>query len=300
MMKLLLESGALKIWNHKTGPVFWYAAGVPGPFFLNTEDMIGKAQAADLLKKINTIIAETSDAETRAVRLNTLILAAVAGNPTYQKIIEALVDKTGAVFPIGRFDAISGGERRDWLFSIPLAKALGVRHVFLFKNKTLYCAEGVQAGENILHVADLINNAASYFDLWLPILECHHTPCIGTACVNTRGSVGVDRLTTAGYPIAALNRVDPAFFAQLAADGLITQDTREEIALFFNSPKEWARDYLMKDARLFDVPNLDVKSFERMRRFFAEDPWGLRAEHNGIFAAVGAQIAARTAMPPSP
>ena len=35
---------------------------------------------------------------------------------------------------------------------------------------------GYKAGEKALHVADLINNAASYFDLWFPLLSKAHVP----------------------------------------------------------------------------------------------------------------------------
>ena len=75
-------------------------------------------------------------------------------------------------------DVISGGERRDWFFSIPVSIELELPHIFLFKNglatqcnpdgsieKTLNIKR-----KRVLHVSDIINLASSYFKSWLPIL----------------------------------------------------------------------------------------------------------------------------------
>ena len=296
MMKLVLDSKALSIWNRKTGPVFWYAAGVPGPFYLNTEQMIGKALADELLEKITAIIADNSDPAIRAAEVEALIIAAYDSSAIYKTIIQALIAKAKAVFPAGSYMAVSGGERRDWLFSIPFAKEMGIKHAYLFKNKSLYCAEGMTVDGRVLHVADLINNAASYFDAWLPMLEREKLRCMGTLCVNTRGTNGLKRLTEAGYTVASLNAVDLDFFVKSRAKGLIDQDMLDEITLFFRSAQEWGAKYLTRDARLFDVPNLDKKSFERLQSFFAQDPWELRDGHTDFFAAMQRAIEARKAL----
>jgi len=56
------ETKAVSIWNHKTGPIFWYAASVPGPFYVNTELVIGPALSASLLKSITQIVETISEA----------------------------------------------------------------------------------------------------------------------------------------------------------------------------------------------------------------------------------------------
>ena len=76
LLKLILDSKALSIWNHKTGPVFWYILGVPGPFYLNTELMIGRELSATLLDKITAIIAKEPDPKSRAAELEAVIMAA--------------------------------------------------------------------------------------------------------------------------------------------------------------------------------------------------------------------------------
>ena len=295
-LKIIHDTQAVKIWNRQKGPVFWYAAAVPGPFYVNTEYVIGPELAAKLLEQITAIVASTTDPASRAKQLNDIILPAYENDTTYRNIIESLVDKAKAEFPGSPFSLVSGGERRDWLFSIPFAKLLGCRHAFIFKNRNVYCAESLKENEKALHVADLINNAASYFDAWFPALKAAHIACVGTVCVNSRGSNGVKRLTDIGQKVVALNSVDLGFFDKSLANGLIDGATRDEIATFFASSKDWASKYLLGDlsnTRLFDVENIDAKSLERMAQFFQNDPWGLRDAHTAFFQAMKEKIAAR-------
>jgi hypothetical protein len=295
LLKLVHDSKALSIWNRKMGPVFWYVAGEPGPFYLNTELMIGRELAENLLETITKTVAELADPEARAARLKAAIIGAYARNADYRVIIQAMIEKAQAEFPAGAYAAVSGGERRDWLFSIPFAEETGVKHIYLFKNKSMYCGHSLRPGEKVLHISDLINNAASYFDLWLPMLKASGLACAGTLTVNTRGAAGIARLEEAGCKVAALNRIDLSFFRASCESGLIDADTLNEIAAYFSSAKEWAARYLMRDAALFDVANLDKKSFERMKSFFDRDPWGLREGHKAFFDAMRASIAARQA-----
>lgn len=286
LLKLILDSHALSIWNQKTGPVFWYAAGVPGPFYLNTELMIGRAVAEKLLERITSIIAATPEPEARAAQLQNLIMDAYRQNTDYQTVIGAMIEKARNEFPTGSTTAVSGGERRDWLFSIPFAAETGMKHIYLFKNRTIFCSQSLQASEKTLHVSDLINNAASYFDLWLPILQHNHLACAGTLTVNTRGTNGLQRLVDAGCKVATLNRVDLSFFQKIHENGLIDRDRLDEITIYFASAKDWAEHYVMRDLALFDLGGLDKKSLERMRQFFEQDPWSLRPAHAAFFNAV--------------
>ncbi|MFA6280736.1 MAG: hypothetical protein WC612_08145 [Bdellovibrionales bacterium] len=295
MLKRIHDTKAVSIWNHQTGPIFWYAASVPGPFYVNTELVIGKDLSASLLKQITAIVAETPTAAERAQKLETMIMDAYNADATFQNIIETMVAKTKESFSTDSFSLISGGERRDWLFSIPMAKLMGLRHVYLFKNGDFYCEKPLKMGEVALHVADLINNAASYFDAWLPILEKAGLACVGTVSVNVRGNIGTDRLKANGQKVVTLNTIDTGFFEQSQADGLIDAKTLEEIRLFFKGAPEWAAAYLMDKPALFNASGIDAKSFERLETFFTKDPWGLKGTHAAFFEAMHAAIDKRKA-----
>lgn len=295
LLKLIHDTGALSIWDRKKGPVFWYIAGVPGPFYINTELLLGAALAKELLKGIDNILANTpaDDPAPRVSQLNGLILGAVKNSPVYQQIVTTMVDRAKKEFKAGSYSFISGGERRDWLFSIPFAKECGLKHVFLFKNKTIYCEQPLQPQEAGLHIADLINNAVSYTDVWLPVLDKAGLKCGGTVCIISRGTDGVKKLEANGIKVIALNNIDLGFFERSQANGLIAAETLVEIACHFASPKEWARKYVMGNADVYNVNIIDAKSFERLKSFFANDPWELRPKFGSFFAAMQKKIAAR-------
>lgn len=295
LLNLIHATGAVSLWNAATGPVFWYAAGVPGPFYVNTEKVIGPHLAESLLETINTIIAGSNDPATRVSRLEHAIMEAYNTTPQYQDVINALIATVRTNFPPYQLEVISGGERRDWLFSIPVAKVMGIRHLYLFKNGMYFCPEGVEEKTPILHIADLINNAASYFDLWLPILQKAKLTCIGTAAINARGTAGTDKLLKAGIPVATVNRIDHDFFAQSCAAGLIDAKRLDELTLFFQSSEEWGRTYLTATPAIFGIESTDKKSFERLRSFFSQDPWGIKAKNPEFHKTMQGLISARKA-----
>jgi hypothetical protein len=295
LLKLILDTHALSIWNREKGPVFWYAANIPGPFYLNTEMMIGKTMSEHLLREITAIIAGDVDAEARAEQLERLILEAFKKNKEWQRLIATMIDRAHKDFPANAYAYISGGERRDWLFSIPFAHMAELPHLYLFKNETTFCKQPLKAGQAVLHVSDLINNAASFFDLWQPALDKLKLKCCGNLCVNVRGETGLKRLREAGQKVVSLMSIDVEFFRRLHAADLITRETFEEISVFFASSSDWAAKYLIDKPQLFDASGCDAKSFERLKFFIEHDPWKMRPKHAAFFAAMEKEIKQRPA-----
>ncbi len=293
LLKLLHDTRAVSIWNRDKGPVFWYAANVPGPFYVNTEMVIGASIAEKMLREITAIVAGTIDTQARSLQLHHLIMDAYKTNPAWQKLIATMLDRARAEWTTHDFTMISGGERRDWLFSIPFAHAADMPHLYLFKNKTHYCGQHVKKGEKVLHVSDLINNAASFFDLWQPALNDLGLGCSGNLCVNLRGENGLKRLNEAKQKTVALVTIDREFFRLLHADDLIDRATFEEIAVFFGSAQDWAALYLIGNPQLFAIDTCDAKSFERLRFFISHDPWHLRPKHEVFFTAMSDAIKMR-------
>jgi hypothetical protein len=295
LLKLIHDTRAVSIWNRAKGPVFWYAANVPGPFYVNTEMVIGAALSEKLLREITAIVAGTVDAQARAEQLSHLILEAYKVNPAWQRLIATMIDRARKEFPQHDFAMISGGERRDWLFSIPFAHACNLPHLFLFKNKTMFGEQTFKAGQNVLHVSDLINNAASFIDMWKPALDGVKLGCCGNLCVNLRGENGLRRLREIGQKTVALVTIDVDFFRRLHAVDLIERETFEEIAVFFASAQDWASRYLIGKPELFDTAGCDAKSFERLRVFIHNDPWKLRGKHEAFFATMQKAVEQRAA-----
>ncbi|MFA4994886.1 MAG: hypothetical protein WC521_06245 [Bdellovibrionales bacterium] len=295
LLKLILDTHAVHIWDCTKGPVFWYAANIPGPFYVNTEMVIGKDLSEHLLREITAIVAGTIDKQGAAEQLDRLILEAFKKNPAWQKLIATMVDRAQKEFPGHAYAYVSGGERRDWLFSIPFAHMSELPHLFLFKNETLYCKQPLKAGQSVLHVSDLINNAASFFELWEPALQKEKLHCCGNLCVNVRGDNGLKRLHEAGQKVVSLMTIDVEFFRRLHAADLISRETFEEIAVFFSSSQDWAAKYLIDKPAVFNVKGSDAKSFERLKHFIEHDPWKMRPTHKDFFAAMEEEIKQRPA-----
>lgn len=282
----LFSTDAISIWNNQTGPVFWYAANVPGPFYVNTEKLIGGAAAEKLLQDINVILAKDVTLAEKSELIHDTVMTEYNTNTIFQKVIATLLVKARAQFG-ERYNCISGGERRDWFFSIPFAHESQLDHIFLFKDQSIFTRpyrDQAQSSPKVLHVADLINNAASYFSNWLPTLKQHNLPLIGTACVITRGSAGIDKLKEANVEICALKNIDPAFFAELREINLIDKTAAEEITAYFTSKEDWAKKYILSKPHLFKMETLDSKSKERLKFFLENDPWNLRANDNEVFS----------------
>ncbi len=292
ILKLIHDTKALQIWNRQKGPVFWYVLGVPGPFFVNTEWIIGKELSLSILHGINSIMEKVSDPASRAQQLTSLIMTAYKDSEDFRNVVAALVKKATQELPAGSYSLISGGERRDWIFSIPFAQETALRHVFLFKDKSFYCERPFEPEEKVLHVADLINNAASYFDRWLPALRKAHLVCHKTTCVVSRNH-GDAKLEEIGIESVPLIRIDLSFFEKSRASGLIDKDTLDEITTHFHSPQRWAEKYLFNNPGVLDVQKMDAKSFERFESFITQDPWALREVHHEFFDAMRRAIAVR-------
>lgn len=283
---VIFSTQAVSIWNNAKGPVFWYAAGVPGPFYVNTEKLIGAEAAERLLTAINAIVTTADTTQQKAEQVERVVMEEYNANTTFQKIIATMVRDSRAQFG-DAYNTISGGERRDWFFSIPFALESGLDHIYLFKNGSIYTkpdnVSKLQGTPKVLHVADLINNAASYFDKWIPILKSNNVSMIGTACVINRGNVGIDKLKDAGIATCSLKTIDKAFFDDLSAIKLIEESVAQEINLYFSSKEDWARKYILSKPDLIGKEKLDAKSKERLQSFLENDPWNLKANDNDAF-----------------
>lgn len=124
---------------------FWYTSGKLGPFFINTHYLFGSAaEAGVLLQKIEKFCQE--EPETMPSKITALCLEQYEQEPIYRSVIDAAIEAFKN--PAADTDFISGGERRDFFFSLPLAAILNKPHLSCFKDgRTFYSEPGQQAVE---------------------------------------------------------------------------------------------------------------------------------------------------------
>lgn len=232
---------------------FWYTSGKFGPYYVNTHYLIGGKKAAE--EALARIDAEVSSKTTCPVQLGDLFRQAELDSPTFRASIAALVDAARVLHGKTPFDAISGGERRDWYFSLRVAEHLGLPHVSVFKDLTAVLSQpGDRSdarplspddlrGQRVLHIVDIVTEASSYVRAWIPALA-------GLGCVFEDTLSVVDR-DQGGESVLAQNRVRlhslavirPELFDGACRQGWIDSAQNEMVQRFISDPDGFMRDF---------------------------------------------------------
>lgn len=261
MGELLVESGAFK---DLPKPVI-LTSGELGIYYINTEKLLGDngvwekygdnhvqlIEHANRMMQVNSDFAEAIGIMARAVR------DVVAWNG-------------------GRY-AISGGQRRDWIFSGPLASKLGVPHMALYKQKPgerdRIEPNNKFDGFDIVHVSDLLTEASSAYRIegsacdeygWIPMLRNAGASVRNLVTVVDRLQGGRERLRALKPPVLVRSEVD------IDEEFLQVHSADKKRALEYHyDPKRWGEEYLRRNGALEFVLYFDPKGgkLDRAQRF---------------------------------
>ena len=229
---------------------FWYTSGKLGPFYINTQFLFGSEAAAnELLACIECAAAGDRLAFYDAVWPR--IEAQLAACTIYAQLVDLLCEAARKL----PADFISGGERRDFFFSMPVARRLGLGHLSIFQDlSSVYTAPdgrtvpGQQAGlsgKRALHVVDLVTVASSYVRAWIPAVEGLGARIAHSLAVVDRDQGGADILQNAGCPLTSLVTVTPALFEEARSLGRVTDGQLALIRAFMADPDAFMRDFLL-------------------------------------------------------
>lgn len=245
----LFETDAVRVCPE--GRPFWYTSGKLGPFYINTQFLYGSEAAANAL--LSTI--ERACAGDKLAFYDTVwadISAQLDACPIYAQLIDLLCAEAQKLDA----DFISGGERRDFFFSIPVARRLGRGHLSIFKDLTsVYTderglsmpgAEAGLAGKRSVHIADLITVASSYVRAWIPAVRQLGAEIAYALAVVDRDQGGAKILADAGCPLTTLVTIKPALFETAHAMGRITQAQLELVRRFIDDPDAFMRAFLLE------------------------------------------------------
>jgi orotate phosphoribosyltransferase len=290
LLERLISTHGLAVRNDAQDEAFWYTSGKPGPFYINTEKIAGEQEAADILEDINELLKAPLSKQQQAGAFFAKMNQLVAADEAYSASIDALLDYYES--HAGYKPAfISGGERRDWFFSIPVARRLKLPHVFLFKSGEHVITdhegkplESSLLNQKVLHVADIINQASSYLNRWIPILQNTGAAFTETLTVAVRSQEGLASLKQHHIRVVSPLTVDRPLFTEAYELGLINEFAYNEISKFYDSPEAWTQDFLRENTRDYGQnSNLDTKTKERIAYFKAEDPYQLKSEFPAFF-----------------
>jgi len=265
----LFETGALRVCPQDKP--FWYTSGAIGPYYINTHFLYGSEDKANsLLKFIDNEKADTLGFPKK-------ILEVVIKNYNEDKIFKELTDEMIGFInnnpELKDCEYISGGERRDWFFSIIAAHLLKKPHVTIYKDLKAVIIENGNVtsdvdltGKKVLHIADLINEASSYERAWIPAIEGFGGKIIWSMAIVDRMQGGAELLKSKEVVPLSMIDIDIALFERALASGYINESQFEMISEYIKNPKEAMKNFLKNNPDFMqNALNSDDKTKERAR-----------------------------------
>ena len=252
----LFETNAVRVSDPEKP--FWYASGTLGPFYVNTHFLIESEEKANEL----LALIEQSAAGDRTVFLSTIlefVKKQYETSESYKMVIDLIVAKAKEL----DFDIISGGERRDYFFSLMPAYLLGKPHLSIFKDGETYFSENVEkkavkvgegdlSGKVSLHIADLITEASSYTNAWIPSIRGVGAEIKDTIAVIDRLQGGEANLAKEGVNMYTFAKIELPLFDEGVEKGILTTAQRDMVAHFMENPIDYMKAFLVAHPDFID------------------------------------------------
>lgn len=282
LFELLLSTQALEI-----APAlepFWYTSGTIGPFYLNGHFLYGNRQKAEEL--LAFIDQHAHDRRGLLFALHERTQKNYEEDEGYRMVIDHAVALAQTQIGAEQIAYVSGGERRDWFFSLMIAQqfnkpALAIfkdQKTFLFLSKEKLCKEVAQLeGAKVLHVADLVTEASSYTRAWLPALRERGGELRWAINIVDRGQGGERILKQNRVEAFHLIQLGAPFFERLQRAGYFDEATQEMLCAYLREPRESmkrlleAHPEILRDA----LRSPEAKTRQRAELMRAQNPYGL-------------------------
>ena len=269
LIKWLFKTNAVRVCP-KNQP-FWYTSGTIGPFYINTHFLYGSEEKAnELLKLIDREKENTSICSAKVLEET---LNNYNSDEIYRSLINQMIEFIKQNINIDEVDYISGGERRDWFFSLIIAKLLDKPHITINKDLTsVVFQEGKVEevnnldGKNVLHIADLITEASSFERAWIPAISNKGGNIKWSVVVVDRKQGGEKVLNGFNIKSYAMVGVDVDLFEKALDMGMISEEQFEMIKEYIKNPKESMANFLKKNPEFIEQAlNSDDRTKERVK-----------------------------------
>ncbi len=265
---------------------FWYTSGKIGPYFVNGQFLYGSEDDANKLLKYIDDELENVSKDKIPQDIFAKVLYQYENNITYSTVINSLVYYIKANIPVDEIDYVSGGERRDWYFSNIVAYLLRKPHITIYKDLSAVVSsynfsknEIVSKLEkkNVLHVADLLNQASSYLRAWIPAIENIDGKILWSACVIDRNDGGTEKLVEVGVKPYALINIDLELFDRALNLGIINETQLNMLKDFKKDQFNTMRNFLIEHPEFLEnALNSDEKSSKRAKLCIESDLYNLK------------------------
>ena len=252
LMSLLFETNAFKV-AEENNP-FWYTSGKIGPYFINADYLYGSEQdSKDLLAFIDQEL-ENENKTDIPEHIFKKVLDHYNTNEIYKYVIDQMKEYIETNIGIENVDYISGGERRDWYFSNIMAYLLNKPHVTIYKDLTTVVSssdftssEPISSieGKNFLHLADLLNQSASFTRAWIPAIKNLGSNIVWSIFAVDRMQGGTETLTNDGVKVHSLLQIDDSLFTTAKELGVINDEQLTMLREFKKDPDGSMKQFLI-------------------------------------------------------
>ena len=284
LMSLLFETNAFKV-AEENNP-FWYTSGKIGPYFINADYLYGSEQdSKDLLAFIDQELENESKTDIPE-HIFKKVLDHYNTNEIYKYVIDQMKEYIETNIGVENVDYISGGERRDWYFSNIMAYLLNKPHVTIYKdlttvvsNSDFTSSEPVSSieGKNFLHLADLLNQSASFTRAWIPAIKNLGSSIVWSIFAVDRMQGGTETLTNDGVKVHSLLQIDDSLFTTAKELGVINDEQLTMLREFKKDPDGSMKQFLIdhpefiENAKKSDNP----KTVKRVTTLIEQNIYGI-------------------------
>lgn len=265
----LFETKAMKICPENEP--FWYTSGKIGPYYINTQFLYGNEEKSKNLLKF--IDEEKDNKITLPKKVRDKVLENYNNDEIYKNVIDELIEYIKTNIDIDEVDYISGGERRDWFFSYIVANKLNKPHITIYKDLNTIitnndCSTILEftdlQGSHVLHIADLVTEASSYFRAWIPAIENLNANINWSTVIVDRMQGGSKKLKESNIQSFAMVTVEPSLFEKAFHLNVINESQLELLNDFFKSPDETMKGFLKTHPEFLEnALNSDEKTAKR-------------------------------------
>lgn len=284
LTNLLFETNAFNI--AQENKPFWYTSGKIGPYFVNGEFFYGSdADSKELLAFIDSEL-ENETKENIPANIFEKVLAHYNSNEIYKTTIDAMVEYIKETVDVEKIDYISGGERRDWFFSNMIAYILEKPHVTIYKDLstvesdfkfTVNTPVEKIEGKNFLHVADLLNQSASFTRAWIPAIENLGSKILWSIFVIDRMDGGTQVLTDCGVEVLSLLKINDELFVKALELGIINEKQLQMLRDFKKDQMGSMKQFLIDHPEFLEesLNSDNSKTAKRAKLLVEQDLYGL-------------------------
>ena len=264
LVKSLFDTNALKV-SPEDKP-FWYTSGKIGPLYVNTHFLYGgEKSAVEMLSFIDEAVKIPSSCAGDVLKK---CGENYINSPIYKNLIDAMAQKIENEINLSEIAYISGGERRDWFFSLIIAEKLNKPHLTMFKNGRIFMGENeaAQITGNVLHIADLITEASSYVRAWIPFIQKIGAVITHSLCVVDRLQGGSELIKSNNIESLCMIEINAALFDKAAEFGIVTESQADMLKNYILASDETMKTFIKNNPQfLQNALASDEKTKERAK-----------------------------------